>query len=233
MKGSVMATIIPSIASANPLKIAEELDRLGPVERLHVDIEDGNFVPNITFGLQTLQRIAMYVNAMLDVHLLVTDPYPYIEACAACNVRDLSAHYEAMPYPMDFCRKVRNAGMRCGLALNFKTPAEALAPFADVVDYTLVMTAEPDDQGQRFVPAMLEKVRRVRAILPNAARVWGDGGIGVSELTDVVQAGADTVILGRAVWGAPDPASRLRELYRVLEPASLPHLPQGASTGIL
>lgn len=225
MKGSVMATIIPSVASANPLKIAEELDRLGPVERLHIDIEDGNFVPNITFGLQTLKRIAEYANAALDVHLLVTDPYSYMAACAACNVRDLAAHYEAVPYPMDFCRKARDAGMRCGLALNFKTPAEALAPFADVVDYALVMTAEPDGQGQRFVPAMLEKVRRVRAILPNAARVWVDGGIGAPELADVVQAGADTVILGRAVWGAKDPAARLRELYRTLEPTTLPRMP--------
>ncbi len=212
-----MATIIPSLASANLLMIANELDRLGAATRLHIDIEDGNSIPNITFGISTLKQIADYSDALLDVHLLVIDPYPYIEACAARGVRALSAHYEALPYPMDFCQKVRDAGMQCGIALNCKTPAGSLIPFVSFIDYCLIMTAEPDGRRQRFMPPMLEKIEQARSIMPTKSGVWADGEIGVQELRQVVGAGADAVIVGRAIWGAADPSARYRDLCHSVE----------------
>lgn len=212
-----MPSIVPSIASANPFKLNEELTRLGQVERLHVDIEDGNFVPNITFGLGVLSELAANSSALLDVHLLVTNPGPYIKACASSRVGDVAVHYEAVAYPLEAMNTIRDAGMRCGLALNFKTPADALLPFADAMDYVLVMTAEPDGRNQQFAPATLEKIRRARNILPPQAAIWVDGAIDAETMPRVFAAGADVAVVGRAIWQAPDPAEAYAGLSRAAE----------------
>ena len=207
-----MIRINPSVASADPLAIRESLRRLGKTPLLHVDIEDGNFVFNITFGLRAVRELARLAPAPLDAHLLVTNPGAYLADLAACGMAAAAVHYEAADYPLDLLGTIRKAGMRAGLALNFKTPAEALEPFAPALDYVIIMTAEPDAGGMRFHPPMLEKIARARTILPERVEVWADGGIGEAETPLVAEAGADTAVVGRAVWEAADPAAACRAL---------------------
>lgn len=207
-----MAVINPSLASANPLYLLDAVTCLPESPWLHVDIEDGNFVPNITFGLSTVREIARHAVAPLDAHLLVARPEWLLPGLAELGIRRTAVHYEAVEYPLEVLATIRRLGMRAGLALNFKTNAEALEPFVGGLDYIIVMTAEPDGEGQKFRPGLLDKVARARRLLPAGVEVWVDGGIGEAELPRVVAAGADTVIMGRAVWSAPDPVARYREL---------------------
>jgi ribulose-phosphate 3-epimerase len=199
--------INPSIASADPLALRDSLRRMGKIPQLHVDIEDGNFVPNITFGMAAVREIARCTTIPLDAHLLVASPGAYLADLSACGLAAVAVHYEAADYPLDLLGSIRNTGMRAGMALNFKTSAEALVPFAAALDYVIVMTAEPDARGMRFHPPMAEKIARARALLPEQVEVWADGGIGEVEIPLVAAAGADTVVVGRAVWGSADPAA--------------------------
>lgn len=199
--------VLPSVASADPFSYEAELRRLGAVPYLHFDMEDGNFLPNVTFGMKTVRAILDRVSARADAHLLVANPYDYIEPLAACGVAAVAVHYEAVAYPKDILGRIRRHGMRAGLALNFKTGAEALCPFADAPDYVLVMTAEPDDAGQIFSPAILEKTRALRALLPERVGLWADGDIRPEALPELCRNGVDTVVMGRAIWGSADPAA--------------------------
>ncbi len=214
-----MAIINPSLASANPLDLRRSIERLGDIPHLHLDIEDGNFVPNITFGLKTVRETAKIATARLDAHLLVTNPNDYLADLAEAGLVAVAGHYEAVEYPLDLLGRIRSLGMRAGLALNFKTPAEALEPFVDGLDYIIIMLAEPDGGAFAYRPSLLEKVRRARALLPPRVSIWVDGGVSRKTLPDVVGAGADTVVLGRAIWGEEDPRAAYRELARIARDA--------------
>lgn len=210
-----MAVINPSIASANPLAILDSLRRLGRAPSLHVDIEDGNFVPNITFGLSTIRELARHARMKLDAHILAWNPESYIAPLASFGFDALAIHYEAVPYPLDALSRIRAGGMRAGLALNLKTAADALEPFVEALDFAIVMTGEPDGEGQRFRTASLDKISRLRRLLPSTVEVWADGGVGEEQLPLVISAGADVVVMGRAVWRNGDPADNFRRLSAV------------------
>ena len=204
--------LIPSIASADQLRVAEEIDKVRDWGLLHIDVEDGNFVPNITFGEKMIRSIAGYASQQLDAHLLTNDPAQYLPVLDECGFKMAAAHIEALPYPLEFLNRAKAMGMEAGLALNFSTPAEAVLPFSSRMDYVIVMTAEPDDHGQQYFPPMLEKIRRLQAILPAEVSVWADGGINGGNMRAVLDAGADTLIMGRCVFGTPDPLAELKKL---------------------
>jgi len=208
--------VIPSLASADSLAFRDEIGRISGIPRLHLDIEDGTFVPNITFGMQTVRAVADTTNADLDAHLLVQFPHDYIKSLARFGVKHLAVHYEALRYPLDTLATIRKAGMKAGLALNFITAAEALRPFADSLDYVLIMTAEPDGHGQTFRSRMLGKIEAARRLLPSSASVWADGNIGFDTIMDVARAGADTIIAGRAIWSEKDPVAAWHDLEELL-----------------
>lgn len=208
--------IVPSLASANPLNYQGELDRLGATPLLHMDIEDGYFLPNITFGLKTIRAVAGYTLAKLDVHLIVMKPLEYLEPLAGCGICSVSAHLETLDYPLQFLGGAHRLGMSAGLALNLKTPPDALVPFADWLDYVIVMTSEPDDGDCSFWPPSLDKLRQVRRLLPSHISLWADGGIGAAQLPQVAAAGADTVIMGRAIWNATNPGIALEQLSKTV-----------------
>ena len=204
--------LIPSIASADQLRIAEEIDKVRDWGLLHVDMEDGNFVPNITFGEKTVRSIAGYASQRLDAHLLTNDPAQYLPMLGECGFKMAAAHIEGLAYPLAFLNRAKTLGMEAGLALNFVTPAETVLPFCSRMDYVIVMTAEPDDLGQRFFTPILEKIRRLRAILPAEVSIWADGGVNGGNMRDVLDAGADTLIMGRCVFGTADPLAELKKL---------------------
>lgn len=208
--------LIPSIASADQLHIADEIDRVREWGLLHIDIEDGNFVPNITFGEKMIRSAAAYASQQLDAHILANDPVQYLPMLAECGVKMAAAHIEALPYPLAFLNRARALGMESGLALNFSTPAEAVLPFSTRIDYVIVMTAEPDDEGQQFFSPVLGKIRRLREILPEKTSIWADGGINAGNMRTVLESGADTLIMGRCVFGSADPLAELNRLYALV-----------------
>lgn len=204
--------IIPSIASAPQLDLACQLKRIAEIPYVHIDIEDGNFLPNITFGMKTVREIAGFCKAELDVHLLVTNPINYVQELSELNISAVCGHLEALDYPLEFLNKVRSLGMRAGLALNLGIPVSNIKSYAGSLDYLLLMTSEPDGRGQVFVETALERIREARMLLPADMEIYVDGGIGPGELRLVQEAGADCAVMGRAVWSAGRPAETWREM---------------------
>ncbi|MFQ7877951.1 ribulose-phosphate 3-epimerase [Enterocloster sp.] len=203
--------IIPSIASAPQLDLKCQLDRIKDVPYVHIDVEDGNFLPNITFGMKTVKEVAAYSKAELDVHLLTTNPIKYIHELSESGISAVCGHMEALPYPLEFLHEVRRTGMKAGLALNLSMPIEQVMSYIGSFDYLLLMTSEPD--GWPTIPVMCpERIRRARACIPDEVMIYADGGIGRDELGKVAEAGADCVVMGRAVWGAEDPAKAWKEM---------------------
>lgn len=204
--------IIPSIASAPQLELGCQLSRIAEIPYVHIDIEDGNFLPNITFGMKTVREIAGCCKAELDVHLLATNPIKYVQELSELNISAVCGHLEALTYPLEFLNKVRSLGMRAGLGLNLRLPVTALKSYAGAFDYLILMTSEPDGCGQMFAETAPERIREARASLPEDVMICADGGIGPRELKMVMEAGADCAVMGRAVWGAECPVRAWKEM---------------------
>lgn len=206
--------LLPSIASADQMRLADEIARISGWPTLHIDVEDGNFLPNITFGMKTIRGVAAAATAagmQLDAHLLVNRPMEYIEPLAELGVGMLCAHIEPMLYPLEFLNRTRRAGMKAGLALNFATPLAVLEPFWPAMDYLLLMTAEPDALGNALYEPALQ--RAIRAIKEHPKiPIFVDGGLDRAALARLKEAGCAAAVLGRLCWGARDPKTLLTEL---------------------
>lgn len=204
-----MIRIIPSIASASMLDLGATLQKLGTKGSLHLDIEDGNFIPNITFGLKMVRQCAAATTLPLNAHLMTTNPMQYIGPLAECGVTEVAVHIESVAYPLQVLNFIRSLGMRPGLAFNFSTLIRSADPFLRECDFLLLMTSEEDGQGQMFHPSALGRIQEARSLLPAEKSIWVDGGVGEAQLPLVAAAGADTVVMGRAVVQAEDPAERI------------------------
>lgn len=200
-----MFTISPSLYSADLLNLRQVLASLEGFEHLHLDIDDGNFVRGISFGMDLVEPLAKATSIPLDAHLEVLNPMDYVESLCRAGVEQIVAHVEALPFPSLFLSTVHNYGKKAGLALNIKTPVEFLEPYLDQLDCVIVVSVEADAEGLPFRPGVLPKIRRLRQMLPENVPVWVDGGVNESNLRDVIEAGADAIVQGRAVFKAPDP----------------------------
>ena len=206
-------SISPSLSAGCLLDLGAVLERLGGLSHIHLDIDDGNFVHGITFGTDTVKLVAEHTDVPLDVHLEVNNPLDYVDELGDANVSALCAHVEALPFPSEFIGACRNAGIgRVGLALNVKTPVDALAPYAHELDYVILVSVEADRRGLRFQPGVLDKARQARNLLPATCSIWMDGAIREELLPDVVAAGVDGIVVGRAVFQAEDPVAAERGL---------------------
>lgn len=199
-----MTTILPSIASADPADLGGEIRRLNGHPHLHFDLEDGNFVPNITFGMKTIRALRPLSDAAFDAHLMVTDPLSYIPGLLQLGFQAIAFHWEASGYPLRILHAIQDGGCRAGIALNPRTPCSVLAPYLSHIDYALVMTSEPDGRGDQFQPAMLEKIQQLHRLAPGLPIV-ADGAIDKERLPSVLEAGAHGVVIGRAIFSSPDP----------------------------
>ena len=211
-----MPEFIPSMASTNQLNLKKSLDSLGKIKKIHFDIEDGNFIDNITFGLRTVRDVLNYTDREADAHLMVTTPGQYIDDLMALGVKAIAVHVESGIFPAAHLHRIRQLGGRAGLALNFMAPVSALLPYLKDMDYVLLMTSEPDGRGQEFNPWALEKIAEARRLLPERISIVVDGGITEYWLPRVVAAGADTVILGRTLW-VEDPEAQYDRLQRMIK----------------
>jgi ribulose-phosphate 3-epimerase len=209
--------VAPSILSADFARLGEQVGHVmdAGARVIHVDVMDGHFVPPITIGPLIVDALAEQVHGaggVLDVHLMVERPERHVEAFAAAGADAITVHFEATPHVDYALRAVREAGCRAGLALNPGTPATAVTELADVADHVLCMTVNPGWGGQSFIEGSIEKLMRLRQLLPAGTPIEVDGGVDLSTASRCVDAGATLLVAGSHVFGAPDPAERYRRL---------------------
>jgi ribulose-phosphate 3-epimerase len=206
--------IFPSIAAANQSCLKEEVIKLGEdiIRVLHVDIEDGNFVPNITFGLKTLKDLREFTKIPFSVHLLVTNPEVYVEELNKLGVDEIIVHIEACSYPRRMINLIRDKGIKVGLAVNPKTPVSSVKYYLAEIDSILIVTSEPDGKDQNFIYQCLEKVRELSSIEERSFKIEVDGGIKGEYLKSIWKAGADIVVMGRAIFNSQNPRGELIKL---------------------
>lgn len=209
--------IAPSILSADLGRLAEQVAAAerGGADWIHVDVMDGRFVPNLTFGAPVIRALRGLTQLPLDVHLMVVEPEHYIDEFAEAGAAVFTFHPEATIHLERQIARVKERGMRVGLALN---PASSLALIEEVLDeldLVLLMSVNPGFGGQHYIEAVTDKIRRVRRLLDargSRAALEVDGGITVETIRRVWEAGADTFVAGTAVFGEPDPAAAVARL---------------------
>lgn len=209
--------VTPSILDCDFSRIGEEiaaLERAG-VRAVHLDVMDGHFVPNITYGPPVIDDWRPRTDLPFDAHLMISDPAKYVDAFVKAGCDCLVFHIEAVPDPTVLIRTIRRTGCRAGIALNPPTPLDAITPFLAEVDKVLVMSVMPGFGGQSFEPSVLDKVRALRAARPSM-EIAIDGGIKPTNAAEVASAGVTQLVVGSYTWRGGDYAANLSELDRAL-----------------
>jgi ribulose-phosphate 3-epimerase len=213
------ARIAPSVLSADLGCLREQVEAAiaGGADWLHVDVMDGHFVPNLTFGASMVRALRKLTDRPLDVHLMVERPEQYLDDFADAGATVFTFHPEATVHVQRHLAGARERGMLAGLALNPSTPVAILDELLDDIDLVLVMSVNPGYGGQSYLPSATDKIRRVRGLLDRGkvgATLEVDGGITTDTIGTAWAAGADTFVAGTAVFGAADPAQAVRDLKR-------------------
>jgi ribulose-phosphate 3-epimerase len=209
--------IAPSVLSADFGRLSEEVARCvdGGADWIHVDVMDGRFVPNLTFGAKVIVTLRRLTSLPLDVHLMVVEPEKYFDDFAAAGASVLTIHQEAAPHLHRQLHRIRELGCKAGAAINPSTPVETLRDVAGDLDLLLVMSVNPGFGGQKFIEGSVAKIARARQLLDAAgskAALEVDGGVSRDTIARCWRAGADTFVAGNAVFTAKDAAAEIREL---------------------
>lgn len=217
MVNSRTIDIAPSILSADFSRLGQEIEAVegGGATVLHVDVMDGHFVPNITIGLPVVESIARATRLPIDAHLMISEPGRYAEQFVRAGAKMVSVHLEADAHLHRTLTSIKAAGAQAGVAINPATPVGNMEEALEFADYVLIMSVNPGFGGQKFIPTSLEKVRRVRRMIDERGlnvRIEIDGGIDLVNIAEVVAAGAEIIVAGSAIFGAPDPQLAVREL---------------------
>ena len=207
--------ITPSILSADFGALAAEVARIPSADMVHVDVMDNHFVPNLTFGVETVAALASSTDRPLDCHLMIEDPDRWAPAYVEAGGSSVTFHVEAAAAPVRLAREIRAQGGRAGMALRPATPVEPYADLLGELDMLLVMTVEPGFGGQKFLDLCLPKVRTARALaVQRGMELWlqVDGGVSAETIARCAEAGADVFVAGSAVFGADDPDAMVDSL---------------------
>lgn len=212
--------IAPSVLSADFANLQRDVEMINSSEAdwFHVDIMDGVFVPNISFGFPVMEAVVRYAKKPLDVHLMIINPDQYITRFAEAGAAVITVHYEACTHLHRTVQAIHAAGCKAGVALNPHTPVGLLKDILSDLDLVLIMSVNPGFGGQKFIPNTLHKVRELRAMAaltkPDLI-IEVDGGVGLNNLADLVNAGANVLVAGNAVFAAPSPAAMISELKEI------------------
>ena len=209
--------IAPSLLAANFSDLRADMDMINRSEAdwLHLDIMDGVFVPNISFGFPVLKHVAKLCHKPLDVHLMIVSPEKFIPEVKALGAYMMNVHYEACPHLHRVVQQIKEAGMKAGVTLNPATPVSLLTDIIRDVDMVLLMSVNPGFGGQEFIPHTLEKVKELRTLIGrtgSSALIEVDGGVNDETAPLLVEAGADVLVTGSYVFKSPSPEETIHSL---------------------
>lgn len=204
--------IAPSILSADISRLAADLDAISTADFVHVDVMDGHFVPNLTFGPNVVKAVKATTSVPADVHLMITNPDEMVGLYLDAGADYVSFHVEAATHAHRIVSAIHDAGAKAGIALNPATPVSVLDAIVEDLDLVLVMSVNPGFGGQSFIPQTLRKLRQVRALCAErgvSPLVEVDGGVGAGNAAEIVEAGANLLVAGSAVYGSDDRAAAI------------------------
>ena len=216
-----MKTLSPSLLSADFSQLSNELEKISNAgaKYIHLDIMDGHFVPNISFGAPILKSLKGKTDLVFDVHLMIDEPARYLADFANAGADILNVHYETCVDIVGMIDKIHALGCKAGVTIKPDTPVQALIPVLDKVDMVLVMTVYPGFSGQKFIPEAVKKIPflvKTRKEKKLNFDIEIDGGISLKNLRDVMDAGVDIVVAGSAVFGAEDPQEAAEEFMKII-----------------
>src|SRR5213079_2428790 len=220
-----MIEIVPSILSADFARLAEEIARVerGGASILHLDVMDGHFVPNLTIGPPVVESIRKNTRLHLDVHLMIENPDRYAAAFVEAGANSVSVHYEACRHLDGVLGIIRAEGAMAGVVLNPATPVAVLEDVLEVADYVLLMSVNPGFGGQKLIPYVLEKARKLDTMRRQkklALPIEIDGGVHLENLAEVVRAGCDWIVTGSAIFHSPDAEATVRQMRDIASHAN-------------
>ena len=212
-----MLKISPSVLAADFSRLGEEIQKVhrAGAEYIHLDVMDGLFVPNITFGMPVIACLRKTSDIFFDVHLMIADPIRYVDEFVKAGADLLTIHYESCEDPADVVRYIKSKGVKAAVALKPATPAETLFPLLPELDMALIMTVEPGFGGQKLIPETVEKVRTLRSYAEQKGLtldIQVDGGITAENLHLVTEAGANVIVAGSAIFKAESPALVIEQM---------------------
>lgn len=216
-----MNILSPSILAADFARLGEQIkaaEKAG-AEYVHIDVMDGLFVPSISFGMPIVRAVRQITDTVLDVHLMIQQPERYIEEFAECGADIITFHLEATQNPQAVVDLIHQKGLKAGMSIRPATPADEVKPYLDTVDMILVMTVEPGFGGQLYIEASTQKIKDVRELIRQTGReidVQVDGGIHVGNLKKVLDAGANVIVAGSAIYKG-DVAQNVADFKTVME----------------
>lgn len=224
-----MVEILPSLLSADFARLADDIAKVEHtgIRMLHVDIMDGHFVPNITFGPPVVQAVRKVTKLTLDLHLMITNPDDFIAAFVQAGADQISVHQETCPHLDRTIRFIQSEGAKAGVVLNPATPVSTLEDILEVVDYVLIMSVNPGFGNQKLIPNSLNKVRalaRRRQDLGLQFAIEIDGGVNLQNVSEIVRAGCDWIVAGSTVFGSADPAATVARMQQLAREATAIHV---------